>query len=532
MKYLFCLALGAILMASCSDASEELTSVNYARNFAPVGLEAKVRNNTNVELSWTVMPEADKYLIEVYENDELEFEGSPVQSLEVLPEEVPYTVKGLMGETMYSFRVQSISENSARNSKWAVASVETGKEQIFKQVADEDLKAREVTLRWPAGEAAATITLTPGNIEYTVTDADIAAGAATITGLTPETEYTAVMKRSNGLTRGTVTFKTPIELAPTDILVKEGESIVDAINNAPAGYRLVVMPGTYGIPTETAAVGGNITIDKVISIKGLRQNEHPVIQGRFNITNGASLEIDQVTLDGNDEAGKPNADQAFVFKKAGDMSEVGYLRILNSEIKNYSKGFFYIADAELSHVKEITVDNCVISNIECSGGDLFDARKGAAIEELTISNSSFFKSCLERDFIRYDDGSANFKSLGTITCKITVDHNTMVGVANVASRRIFYTRFKNHTNTFTNNIVTNTLANFSNQGGTAVPTFDNNVYFAADGLVTSGANSNAKFVDGEGKILDPKFADAANGDFTITNDDVKDTKAGDPRWIK
>ena len=55
----------------------------------------------------------------------------------MLPEEVPYTVKGLMGETMYSFRVQSISENSARNSKWAVASVETGKEQIFKQVADE-----------------------------------------------------------------------------------------------------------------------------------------------------------------------------------------------------------------------------------------------------------------------------------------------------------------------------------------------------------------------------------------------------------
>ena len=162
--------------------------------------------------------------------------------------------------------------------------------------------------------------------------------------------------------------------------------------------------------TETAAVGGNITIDKVISIKGLRQNEHPVIQGRFNITNGASLEIDQVTLDGNDEAGKPNADQAFVFKKAGDMSEVGYLRILNSEIKNYSKGFFYIADAELSHVKEITVDNCVISNIECSGGDLFDARKGAAIEELTISNSSFFKSCLERDFIRYDDGGWTIKT--------------------------------------------------------------------------------------------------------------------------
>jgi hypothetical protein len=351
MKYLFCLALGAILMASCGDASEELTSVNYARNFAPVGVEAKVRNNTNVELSWTVMAEAAHYIVEVYENDQLEFAGTPIQTLTVLPEEVPYTVTGLMGETWYSFRVKSVDANAVKESKWSTASVETGKEQIFKTVADEDIKAKQVTLRWPAGEAAATITLTPGNIEYTVTDADIAAGAATITGLTPETEYTAVMKRSNGLTRGTIKFTTAIDLAETDILVKEGESIVDAINNAPEGYRLILMPGEYGIPTDEAAVGGNITINKAISIKGLRQNDHPVIKGRFNITNGASLELDQVTLDGNDAAGKPNADQAFVFKKDGDMSEVGYLRVLNSEVKNYAKGFFYIADSELSHVK-------------------------------------------------------------------------------------------------------------------------------------------------------------------------------------
>lgn len=532
MKYLFCLALGAILMASCGDASEELTSVNYARNFAPVGVEAKVRNNTNVELSWTVMAEAAHYIVEVYEDDELEFAGTPIQTLTVLPEEVPYTVTGLMGETWYSFRVKSVDANAAKESKWSTASIETGKEQIFKSVADEDIKAKQVTLRWPAGEAAATITLTPGDIEYTVTDADIAAGAATITGLTPETEYTAVMKRSNGLTRGTITFTTAIDLAETDILVKEGESIVDAINNAPEGYRLILMPGEYGIPTDEAAVGGNITINKAISIKGLRQNDHPVIKGRFNITNGASLELDQVTLDGNDAAGKPNADQAFVFKKDGDMSEVGYLRVLNSEVKNYAKGFFYIADSELSHVKEIKIDNCIISNIECSGGDLFDARKGAAVEELTISNNTVYNSCLERDFIRYDDGSSNFKSLGTITCKITVDHNTLVGVANVASRRIFYTRFKKHTNTFTNNIVVNTLANFSNQGGTAVPTFDNNVYFEASGLCVSGANANGKFIDDKAKVLDPKFVDAAKGDFTIGNDDVKDTKAGDPRWMK
>ena len=527
--------LAAVSVLSCSDQSDEITNVTYKRNFSPNGVEAKVRNRTNVELSWNSAEGVTSYDIKVYADDSLtyDFSKAPALSMTVTPDKNPLMINGLMGETKYSFYIMAKDGNESRNSKWQGAFAKTESEQIFKNVAEEDIQAKQVTLRWPAGEVAATITLKPGNIEYTITDADVAAGAATITGLTPETEYTAVMKRSNGLTRGTVSFTTAIDLAPTDILVKEGESIVDAINNAPAGYRLILMPGTYGIPTEESEVGGNITIDKVISIKGLRQNDHPVIQGRFNITNGASLEIDQVTLDGNDAAGKPNADQAFVFKKAGDMSEIGYLRVLNSEVKNYSKGFFYIADSELSHVKEIKVDNCIVTNIECSGGDLFDARKGAAIEELTISNSSFFKCCLERDFIRYDDGSSNFKpTLGTITCKITVDHNTMVGVANVASRRIFYTRFKNHTNTFTNNIVTNTLANFSNQGGTAVPTFDNNVYYEADGLCVSGANANAKFIDEAGTVLNPQFKDAANGDFTITNDDAKDKKAGDPRWIK
>ena len=30
--------------------------------------------------------------------------------------------------------------------------------------------------------------------------------------------------------------------------------------------------------------------------------------------------------------------------------------------------------------------------------------------------------------------------------------------------------------------------------------------------------------------IDPQFKDAANGNFTIGNDNVKDKKVGDPRW--
>jgi hypothetical protein len=51
-------------------------------------------------------------------------------------------------------------------------------------------------------------------------------------------------------------------------------------------------------------------------------------------------------------------------------------------------------------------------------------------------------------------------------------------------------------------------------------------------LISAGATADATITwfDTAGTVLDPKFADAANGDFTITNDDVKDKKVGAPRW--
>jgi len=510
------LGIAIAALASCSEPGDEITSITYDRNFSPTSFEAKVRNRTNVELNWNLADGVTSYNIEVYENDSLTFAGSPVSTYTITPEEVPYTVMYLNGETKYSFRVQAITEgSSSRDSKWSGAYAKTEAEQIFETVDDADIKPTSVTLRWPAGQEAATITLTPGNIVYNVTQADIAAGAATITGLTPETNYTAVLARSNGKTRGTAKFTTGVVLEETDILVKAGSDIVAAINNAPAGYRLVVEPGEYGIAAEAADFGGSVTISKPLVIKGLRKNEHPVIKGRLKVE--ADLTIDQITFDGKGTDGG----QAFDFSAEGQLD---HFKITNSEIMNYTKGFYYINKAV--KVSSITISGCIMNGIVCDGGDMFDCRAGA-IEKLTISNNTIYNSCAERDLVRYDDKSSNFAGVAPV---ILIDHNTIVGACNTASRRILYVRFKGNSITFTNNIVTNSVGNFSNQKNTAEPTFDNNIYFNADGFVTAGANANALFVDSKGTILDPQFADAANGNFTIGNDNVKDTKAGDPRW--
>ena len=368
--------LATVALASCSDVADEITSIVYNRNFSPTSVEAKVRNRTNIELSWNLGDGVTNYNVEVYANDSLTFAGSPVQSFSVTPDQVPVLITGLDGETQYSFRVQATDGDATRDSKWSGVYAKTEAEQLFKNVKEEDIKAKEVTLRWTAGEEAATITLTPGNIVYNITAADIAAGAATVTGLTPETEYTAVMARANGKTRGKISFKTGVFLEETDILVKAGSDITAAIKDAPEGYRLVVEPGEYGIATDAAAFGGSVTISKALTIKGLRQNDHPVIMGRFKVE--APFALDQVTIDGTGTDGG----QAFDFTADGTIESFS---VTNSEVKNFTKGFFYLNKATL--VNTITIEGNIISNIECSGGDMFDSRKGG-YNSLSFKNNT------------------------------------------------------------------------------------------------------------------------------------------------
>lgn len=512
--------LAAVALASCSNPGDELTSIQYSRNFSPTGVEAKVRNRTNVELSWNRAEGVTQYNIEVFANDSLTFSGSPVQSLTCTPDEMPITITGLEGETKYSFRVMALDGNTSRDSKWSGAYAKTESEQIFKTVKEDDIKGKQVTLRWPAGESADVITLSPGNITYNVTSADVAAGAATITGLTPETAYTATMTR-NGKTRGKVSFTTGVDLAETDILVKAGDDLKAAINDAPEGYRLVIEPGVYGIASSDAEVGGSVKIDKKLSIKGLRQNDHPVIKGRFQIE--AEVDLDQVTLDGAETDGG----QAFDFTADGEYESFS---LTNSEVKNYTKGLCYLNKATL--VKTITIENCVIGNIECSGGDFLDARKGG-FNTLTFKGNTVYESALSRDFVRMDDNSSAVKA----SANIIVDHNTLYNVGSGgANYRVFYVRWKTGNKiTFTNNLVvgTNYKRGFANNSATdKEPTLDNNVYFNTVNLISAGSTADATIIwfDTAGTELDPKFADAANGDFTITNDDVKDKKVGAPRW--
>ena len=519
--YTMMFGLGTLALTSCDDAMDEITSIVLNRDFAPIGLEAKSATENSITLEWTKSHDNVTYTIELFADDSLTFEGTASNTYTDI-EATKLKISGLVYDTKYSARVMTIdNDDPNRNSKWSNVFFRTSAQQIFETPTENDIADRSVIMTWPAGEAATTVRVyVDDNLvkEQPVTADEVNEGKVVVTGLEPETAYT--IRLYNGeKQRGSKDITTIADLNGAT-LVHEGDDLRTLIEAANDGDVFALYGGTHIIPdSDTEGKASSVKVTKSITIKGIYPTNVPVIKGRFEIYDGASLDISQVVIDGIDNS---TTDQAFNFKTA----EATYprLRVENAEIKNFGKGVYYLNVA--ATVQELTFYNCLIHDIVCDGGDMFDCRKGR-IDALNFQQCTIYNSCAARDFIRMDDASA----LGG-TPTITVDHCTIDGCAN-GGKRLLYVRYVGNVINWTNNIVTNTGAVWSNQSKTGVPQFQNNVYFNCAKLNIADVEGKTNmFADEAGKEANPQYKDAANGDFTVGNESVSKLGVGDPRWNK
>ncbi len=518
------MGLGLLSLASCDDPMDELTSLIYDRVFSPIDFEARSITENSVKLQWVKSEGADTYTIEIFADDSLTFEGEPVQTITDITEaQIPYTVSNLVYDTKYSARIMAIDADDAdRNSKWHGVYFRTAAQQIFNNIPESSISDRSVTVTWPAGEEVTRITVTDANtgaivINKDLTAEEIAEGKVVVNGLTPETSYT-IKLYNNDKERGSKSFKTIIDLNGATT-VSPDEDFGALLEAATDGQVFALYGGTYIIAGENGGAG-NAQIKKNITIKGIYPTNLPTIKGRFQLDDGASLSLNQIILDGADNE---STDQAFNYKTEGATYDV--LDVQNCEIKNFGKGLIYLNVA--STINKVTFNNCLIHNIECDGGDFFDSRKGR-INETNLTNSTIYASATARDFIRMDDAS---ESMGGGTPIINIKNCTIDGVANASSKRLLYVRYVGNVINWENNLVTNTEAMFSNQSKTSVPTFKNNIYFNTPNLKSIVEKGNLFTDDSATWDVDPKYQDTANGDFTVTNEDVSSKGVGDPRWL-
>ena len=519
--YTMMFGLGTLALTSCDDAMDEITSIVLNRDFAPIGLEAKSATENSITLEWTKSHDNVTYTIELFADDSLTFEGTASNTYTDI-EATKLKISGLVYDTKYSARVMTIdNDDPNRNSKWSNVFFRTSAQQIFETPTENDIADRSVIMTWPAGEAATTVRVyVDDNLvkEQPVTADEVNEGKVVVTGLEPETAYT--IRLYNGeKQRGSKDITTIADLNGAT-LVHEGDDLRTLIEAANDGDVFALYGGTHIIPdSDTEGKASSVKVTKSITIKGIYPTNVPVIKGRFEIYDGASLDISQVVIDGIDNS---TTDQAFNFKTAD--ATYPRLRVENAEIKNFGKGVYYLNVA--ATVQELTFYNCLIHDIVCDGGDMFDCRKGR-IDALNFQQCTIYNSAAARDFIRMDDASARG---GTPT--ITVDHCTIDGCAN-GGKRLLYVRYVGNVINWTNNIVTNTGAVWSNQSKTGVPQFQNNVYFNCAKLNIADVEGKTNmFADEAGKEANPQYKDAANGDFTVGNESVSKLGVGDPRWNK
>lgn len=513
IRVAFLLLSSIICLSSCEDQIDEITTLNVTRAFSPTGLTTAIVNKTDVRLSWNAVKNASTYTVEVFET--ADFSGTPVKSVSgITIAQVPYTITGLGGDTQYAIRVKAVGEGVS-DSKWMNATAKTDAEQILSAINPAKLTFNSVALNWPAGQTATAITLTPGNITRPVTAAEIAAGEAIVTGLTGETTYTA--KLMNGTkTRGTVSFTTPLDLGGATA-VNPGANLVTLFANATEGQVFALFPGTYD-------VNADVVISKSISIKGAKPSDKPIIKGMVvRLKANAGLTLKDLNIDGT---GALNGNQLVIYDEALD-NAYGNLLLEGNIIKNYVKGLVYVNVKAL--IESAIFRGNLISNIECNGGDFIDFRTGLA-KTVNFSNNTVYNSAAARDLFRMDPaGSTNFPAFTSV---ITIATNTFNGVCNGAANRILYVRLAKHEIYFTKNIVANSGGILTNQASTNIvgANFSGNNYFNSPTYISGSATANAKYDTGSPTTLNPGFTDAANGNFTISQQDLKTNGVGDPRW--
>jgi len=508
-KYIIVL-LGGLLtfvVNGCEDDIDEvITEINTVRPFAPVGLEARVRNQIDLELSWNTNADIDEYIIEIFQ-DSLLFAGDPIISdvVDDIPTQgtITYT-QSLAGDTRYSARVKAITAGEPE-SKWATVTERTNPEQIF-LVGSEIAEDTYATVYWMADKEVSSFLIVPGNIIRPISPAEKAAGEAIIEGLTGATDYTVTIFNGTN-NRGTTTFSTikQADLTPLDDLV----AVIDA---AAEGDTLVLAPGTYNM--------GDYTLTKSIALEGQKLTDISMVIGRFQCDMAiASFSAKNIHFNGDN-----NAFSQF-FNAAAATCDVGAIQIEGCEISGYSNNIIYNNSG--GTYGDIIITNSYIHEIEGGGGDGFDFRGGVVgsltVENTTITNGvrtllrmqvpsdvvfrncTFYRVCIvassnNRGFFRMSGGGDALEVSSCLFVETGVDNNGTL------------------------------LGNWTKDGDMSaevVTDYDNNFYYNVIALFEGEYTDPAEVDATEG---DPGFEDPENGDFTITNQNLIDNQVGDPRW--
>ena len=221
--------------------------------------------------------------------------------------------------------------------------------------------------------------------------------------------------------------------------------------------------------------------------------------------------------------------------------------IKNTAIKDMQSYFIYSSSQTRYVVKNMMIDGCVVKLKTILDGTSQLAalirlnNNQSGVKDFTVQNSTFYQTGVSNPqyFVQYSQGDpGRWKLADAETWSFNYYNNTFYGVTtgnwantprtnNVKGRTIFNLK-KNIWVDCGNGQTVQRILNQQQASGFKEANFEYNTYWK------DGAAVDQSSYDKSGKILttDPKFKDAANGDFTPQGDKQVENKTGDPRWLK
>lgn len=525
------MAIALIAANSCVEQMPALQEeLDLVRCLVPTDLRTKVTQGQIVEFIWTATKGADQFELELYKDEQM---TDLYNMYEVKVSEIPY-VLDLGADNTYYARIRGINTAGAlQPSKWAdfgKVVTTTVKSYLYPQAVErtstsltiswtEDPELDRIEYSVKGAESAQTITLTAEQI---------AAAQATISDLTPSTNY-VVSIWFKSASRGEIDLWT---MPNMEGLTEVADAA--ALTAALASGAPKILVKSSATPYDLAA---SIDLKKGVEVYGeeAADGTRPVIYGEFHIADGydgGAIRFESVELNGQNE----KYGFAIQLKNGGaEAKTVESIVFKNCTITGYSKGLMYEWGKTIT-TNKLEWDGCTIYAVNATGtvgGDGIDLRQASSVKEFNIINNTVYNGF--RTFLRLDAPVIveNLKVENNTIMNITFVENTnnggIMGVKTTPSVAA----------TFKNNLILNMSGSASIIGPTTanvtaeVFSFANNHFY---GIVDETIFFNAKVskeaaIAGGGSILasDPCY-NAKGQNFSLTNSDLAAAKVGAPKW--
>ena len=519
----------SLIVSSCFFAGcvKEMVDINeelaLGRCLTPDALEAKVANGQEVTFSWSKSKGAVKFNLELYTDEAL---TKLYKSYEVSIDALPYTIVLDPDLKLYG-RVQAVSDNEEiAPSKWAAfeEAIETTAIKSSLSPVFTGATSNSISISWTKDPEVDHIRVTPAlkdGESYTkieLKDAEINAGAATVTGLKPSVKYNLAVHYFSA-DRGQVNAFTHPDTQGMTVVASAEQFASDLAN----GQTKFVFPYNEGILYEL----GELKVNHSLELYGepAPTGEFPRVLVSIKFQNGGSSDarfhFEQLCLDGAPGTLYGERSNIIDIAEAVTSNKIESFTVYNCEVLNYTKNIYY--DNKGVSLGSLNVSESIIKNIGSASQDLFSFRAATtACKSIRIENNTIVNN--HRDILRIDKCAVP---------DIVFKNNTVVDNGLLADGGLFIVQQDVTNFDFSGNVFINTIEGEKNlifDAKSKLPTtVANNFFYKSDKALEPNKDD---LVAGGGSVLDSDPCEDSVGEvYNVVNPVVLAAKAGDPRWL-